>query len=61
MRLGEKQGLGHRSWAAPETAPPSLPATAYKEGQGLLGALGTVVYSLNTCRTPGSMRHQVQT
>ena len=60
MRLGEKRTEA-QELAAPETAPPQLPATAYKEGQGLLGALGTVVYSLNTCRTPGSMRHQVQT
>lgn len=60
MRLGEKRAEA-QELGSPRDCPPPLPATAYKEGQGLLGALGTVVYSLNTCRTPGSMRHQVQT
>ena len=61
MGLDEKQGLWHRSWQPQRPPPASLPATACKEGQGLLGALGTIVYSLNTCRTPGGMKHQVQT
>ena len=62
MRLGEKRAEAQELGSPRDRPPhPPLPATAYKEGQGLLGALGTVVYSLNTCRTPGSMRHQVQT